>query len=118
MSADTLTHKSRDFYERAKLKQCLSIVLAGAAIMSLGFCASYGGQSSNSDILNDITDDNDRKEILEALTSGFGFASFFFILAFILFAAASIYITPCLCGSANEKMMLTKPQELEAKSAV
>jgi uncharacterized membrane protein len=118
-AADSLTVKSRDFYERAKYKQVLAIVLAAAGIMSLGFCASAGGLSNYSTILEDkFENDDETAEILSATSSGYGFAAFFFIIAVIFFCTAAIYIGPASCGSANEKMMMKSPQEPEAKSAV
>lgn len=118
MTADALTNKSRVFYERAKFKQAFSLILGAAGLMSLGFCSSFSGQSANYDIMVDMTDDNDTEEQYSALSTGFGFASFFSILAVVFFWAAAIYIAPFVCGSANEKMMLKTPQEPEAKSAV
>jgi hypothetical protein len=117
-AADSLTVKSRDFYERAKMKQVLSLVLAATGLMALGFCAAYGGQSNFNTIMEERTDDDDVVEIYSSLSSGFGFGAFFFILAVIFFWTAAIYIGPASCGSANEKMMMKSPQEPEAKSAV
>mmetsp|Transcript_23421 Transcript_23421/g.24062 ORF Transcript_23421/g.24062 Transcript_23421/m.24062 type:complete len:119 (+) Transcript_23421:49-405(+) len=118
MSADSLTIKSRDFYERAKLKQVFALVLAAAGLMTLGFTSSYGGQSNFYTIQLDEIDDDDVAEINGALSAGFGFGAFFFILAVIFFFTAAIYIGPASCGSANEKLMMKTPQEPEAKSAV
>jgi len=36
-----------------------------------------------------------------------------FFVAFSVFLWAAIYISPLFCGSANEKKMLTKPEELD-----
>jgi hypothetical protein len=132
-AADSLTVKSRDFYERAKFKQVLSIVLAATGLMALGFCSSYGGLSNSNTILANreddlviIVDDDlfyvavhmGYDKIYSAMSTGFGFGAFFFILAVIFFWTAAIYIGPASCGSANEKMMMKSPQEPEAKSAV
>jgi hypothetical protein len=117
-AADSLTVKSRDFYERAKYKQVFALVLAAAGMMSLGFCASAGGLSNNSTILEDRQNDDEIAEIYSATSSGYGFGAFFFIVAVIFFWTAAIYIGPASCGSANEKMMMKSPQEPEAKSAV
>jgi hypothetical protein len=119
MSADTLSVKARDFYERARFKQLLALILAAAGIASLGFCAEAGGESSayttrgDSGGLDDVTENQ-----YDALSSGYGFATFFFLLACAFFLGAAIYIGPVCCGSANEKLVLKSPQEPEAKSAV
>lgn len=118
MSADSLTIQSRNFYERAKLKQVFSLTLAAAGLMSLGFTASYGGLSNYNTIQVDRFDDDEVIEINSALSAGYGFGAFFFILAVIFFITGAIYIGPASCGSANEKLMMKTPQEPEAKSAV
>lgn len=46
-----------------------------------------------------------------------GFAAFCYILAFILLLTASIYISPLLVGSANEKKMIRAPQEIDTGNA-
>ena len=42
-----------------------------------------------------------------------GFASFVFILGFMILFIAAIYASPILCGSINEKKMIRTPTELE-----
>jgi hypothetical protein len=41
--ADTLTTASRQFYERSKAKEVVSITLAAASMMLLGFCSQSAG---------------------------------------------------------------------------
>lgn len=36
-----------------------------------------------------------------------------FFVAFAVFLSAAIYISPMFCGSANEKKMINKPQEID-----
>lgn len=45
-----------------------------------------------------------------------GFGAFMFFVAFSVFLWAAIYISPLFCGSANEKKMLTKPEEIDQGS--
>ena len=52
----------------------------------------------------------------EALTSGYGFASFVFILAAVGAACVSIYICVPFCGSDLEKRTLHHPHEFESVS--
>ena len=42
-----------------------------------------------------------------------GFASFFFIIGFLMITAISIYVSPLFCGSPNEKKMIRTPQEVD-----
>ena len=46
MSADSLSSSSRSFYERSKGKLNISLVLAAAGMMLLGFCGVAGGKVS------------------------------------------------------------------------
>lgn len=46
MSADSLSSSSRSFYERSKGKLNISLVLAAASMMLLGFCGVAGGKVS------------------------------------------------------------------------
>jgi hypothetical protein len=39
-------------------------------------------------------------------------------MAFILLIIAGIYASPLICGSANEKKMMSSPQEVETGFAV
>lgn len=53
----------------------------------------------------------------QALEGGYGFASFCFILGFVLLFAAAIYLSPTSCGSELEKKTLSAPIELPVKTA-
>lgn len=98
MSADTLTITSRAFYERAKGKLVLSIILGAGSLMLLGFCSEDGGLSRYNSITADNQNDDEIEEAYGALAGGYGFASFCHILGFLLLCAAGIYISPLLCG--------------------
>jgi hypothetical protein len=43
-NVDGLSSLSRAFYERARMKLGVSLVLGAAALMLLGFCSEAGGQ--------------------------------------------------------------------------
>ena len=97
VGSDTLTAYSRDFYERAKLKLFFSFVAAAASVTLLGFCSIASGLSNNYEIeannsTGDFVDAND------ALASGYGFASFTYVLSFILLMSMSIYLCPFCTG--------------------
>jgi hypothetical protein len=47
------------------------------------------------------------------MSSGFGFASFCHIVAFILSCAVSIYFSPYFCGTKSESSILSTPQNLD-----
>lgn len=114
MSADTLTVTSRAFFERTKGKLVSSLALIAGALGFLALCSIAGGLSAaNQEYLDrDINDDNE-KDALQSLATGYGFASFFFIIGFLLFCTAGLYTSPLICGSANEKRMISSPAELE-----
>jgi hypothetical protein len=52
---DALTPPSRDFYERAYMKLCGSLILASFGLMLLGICSISGGQASMMHYLNQIS---------------------------------------------------------------
>jgi hypothetical protein len=98
----SLSVTSRLFYERTKVKQAVSITCAGFGLMLLGFCSYSAGESQSAkdqagDVPSAINDDN-LKASYEALASGYGFASFCYIVASILLFSAAIYISPSCCG--------------------
>lgn len=43
-----------------------------------------------------------------------GFGAFMFFVAFAVFLAGAVYISPVFCGSNAEKKMVSKPQEIES----
>jgi len=115
MSTDTLTTTSRAFFERAKLKLAASIVIAGTGLMVLGFTSAAAGQSASANDMSDAKDDN-VKSSEKALAGGFGFAAFAYIIAFLLFVIAAIYVSPLICGSPNERKMINSPQEIDSSN--
>jgi hypothetical protein len=65
--------------------------------------------SSGVDSLND----DHQAAAYNALSSGYGFGSFCYICAFVFALVASIYYSPMLCGSPNEKRMLKDPTQID-----
>lgn len=57
--------------------------------------------------------DDYKKAQLTQLVGGYGFASFCYIIAFLILAAAAIYVSPVFCGSNNEAKMLKGPHEID-----
>lgn len=45
--------------------------------------------------------------------AGYAFAAFAYILGSLLLIIGAIYISPLICGSANERMMLKAPAEID-----
>ena len=114
MSSDTLTVTSRNFFERTKAKLWQSVVVASAGLMLLGFCAISGGEAkANNEYLDRKGNDDHTDSAYGALASGYGFASFVFIVAAILLTMAAVYISPLICGSNNERKMIRSPQEID-----
>jgi hypothetical protein len=97
MSADTLDAKSRDFFERAKLKQTASLTFAGIGLLFFGMAVEDGGQSNSATIMEDATS-GDTKDMYEALSSGYGFSCFVKLLACLLAFAVSLYFSTFFCG--------------------
>jgi ABC-type phosphate transport system permease subunit len=46
--------------------------------------------------------------------AGYAFAAFAYILGSLLLIIGAIYISPLICGSANERMMLKAPSEIDS----
>lgn len=79
----------------------------------LGMAASFGGiANSYSYYIKDATGDNEDK--MNALISGYGFATFSLICASIIFFAGSIIYSPLIKGSENEKKQLKGPFEIDS----
>ena len=112
---DSLTASSRSFYERSKAKLAASIVIAAGGLMILGFCSSAGGLSASNSQQKELAPDDDHTQYTyQALVSGYGFASFVYIIAFLLLIGAALYISPQVCGTTKEKNMIRSPSENHA----
>lgn len=85
-------------------------------MLMLGLTSAAGGEaqaaSDKAQAAQDSSFMND-DGINQAALSGYGFASFVFIIAFLLFGFAAIYVSPFFMGSNNEKKMVRSPQEIE-----
>ncbi|KAJ1439767.1 hypothetical protein B484DRAFT_443762 [Ochromonadaceae sp. CCMP2298] len=106
-SIDGLGPDARMFYEQTKQKMLWSIILGAVGLLSLAYCSAYGGQSNSASYVQDATDDPKYEKAQEALVGGYGFASFLFILAFLVFVGAAIYNSPVICGTPREAAMIT-----------
>ena len=107
MGSDNLTVPSRTFYERAKAKNAFALFLTGCSMMLLGFCSTSGGLSASSQqgyahTLSMSNSTNvaamETQRSYQALISGYGFASFVYILGSLLCLFAAFYISPLCCG--------------------
>lgn len=94
-------------------------------ISNQGFCSTAGGLSAaNNEYYTElqnrvpaVTDDH-VLNAYKAEMGGYGMASFFYICAFVLFFSAGLYISPLVCGSANERKIIKDPQDLESSGFV
>jgi hypothetical protein len=111
MSADMLSVPSRNFYENIRLKVAFSMSVFAGSLLLMGLCTSAGGQSSAANYVVDSNSTDDGGAY--ALAGGYGFASFCYILGFVLLVVAALYISPLTFGSNNEKKMLKSPQEID-----
>jgi hypothetical protein len=69
-------------------------------------------------ICDTIVSSADRQDSMNALADGYGFATFAYVVGFILACACSIYSSPLFCGSVNERKLLSKPENLESTGTV
>lgn len=95
--ADSLSIKSRDFYEYAGMKMTFSLVLAALGMYSMARLCAAGGQSTYFGIQSDNTS-GDAEDSANALAQGFGFGAFFYFLSTVFFWGAAIYISPLIFG--------------------
>lgn len=98
MSTDTLSSHSREFFERAKMKQTLSLTFAGIGLVFLGMTCEDGGLSNGASIMKDGSEGDDEKDTYGALSAGYGFSCFVKLMACVLSFAVSVYFSSFLCG--------------------
>jgi hypothetical protein len=111
---DELSTESRDFYERAYMKVNLSLIFGALGMMFLGLTSASGGLSQANSYFHDIADgfsNDEQTTSFQALTSGYGFGCFVFLIAAILAFSVAIYISPFV-GSKNEGNILRTPQDI------
>lgn len=122
---DSLRGEERDLYESTRIKAWLSLIYGALTLMFLGFCAESGGKST---AFNYYLQRGVKKNVavqtvnmgikvyqymdaatLTLLTGGYGFAAFCHFCAFVIAAAAAIFISPYLTGSSKEMSVLKGP---------
>mmetsp|Transcript_6469 Transcript_6469/g.10584 ORF Transcript_6469/g.10584 Transcript_6469/m.10584 type:complete len:161 (+) Transcript_6469:56-538(+) len=114
MSADTLSPNSREFFERSKLKQTLSLAFAGIGLLFFGMTCEDGGMSNSATIMEDSSSTSgDTEDMYAALSAGYGFSCFVKLLACILSFSVSLYFSSFLCGTLNEKKSLRTNLEID-----
>ena len=74
MSADTLTVKSRGFYEFTRFKLIASLLLGACIMLCLGLCSSAGGeaQARNSVLEHQTFNDDHIEDGTNAAAVGYG----------------------------------------------
>lgn len=75
-------------------------------IRSGGFAASGNFRADQDNILDEQVDQ------FNVIQSGYGFACFIFLLGFFIAVSGSIYLSPPLMGSDNEKAIIKDPMNL------
>mmetsp|Transcript_20896 Transcript_20896/g.28760 ORF Transcript_20896/g.28760 Transcript_20896/m.28760 type:complete len:99 (+) Transcript_20896:150-446(+) len=93
----------------------LSIVYSAFALFCLALCSQVSGLSKDAQELSKVNTGDDSKDYTDgytSLSSGYGFAAFFFFVAFVLALAAACHISPIISGSKNEAQTLKNPMEL------
>ena len=99
MSADTLSEHSREFFERSKMKQTISLGFAGIGLLFFGMTCEDGGQSNAYTILEESDlSSGDQEDAYGALSAGYGFSCFCYLVACILAFSVSLYFSSFFCG--------------------
>lgn len=134
MSADSLTPLSRSFFEWAKGKLVVSMLVGAVCLTALGFCSLAGGISNYANQNRYSLHDDHVKNGNTAISAGFGgfssflntstyypfvsdvllsgFASFLYFCSFVIFFSAAIFVSPLCCGSGDERKSIRFPQEV------
>jgi hypothetical protein len=93
-----LSVTSRLFLENAKFKQGLSLIFVTAGMVFLGFSSYSGGEAAGYDSESVLYTDDTVTSAFGAVSSGYGFACFCYLIASLLMFAAAIYVSPACCG--------------------
>jgi hypothetical protein len=117
LDIDALSVHSRAFFERAYFKLYMSLMLAGLALMFLGFVSQAGGQSQYYHFTSNNAASNNVQNAYDAAAGGYGFGTFCFFVSFTLAVSAMFIVSPYVCGSQNESLMLKRPFELNSNSS-
>lgn len=112
MSVDTLSPHSREFFERAKMKQTLSLTFAGIGLLFFGMTCEDGGRSNAATIMKDGSESGHDEDLYGSLSAGYGFSCFVKLLACVLAFSVSLYFSTFFCGSLNEKKAIRYLMEI------
>jgi len=104
---DELNGQSRGYYERSLMKMNLSLVFAAFAFFFLALTCVAGTNAASLDYTVRNDDGSYQAQV------GYGFSAFFYVLAFILASATSMYLSPLICGTKNESKILSTPHNIE-----
>ena len=115
-NSDSLSRRSREFFERAKMKFAASVMFSVFAWVMIGWCAEVGGSAAADKAKYDKGATEAVREPYYASGGGAGFAAFAFCLGFVLLCAGGIYLSPLCTGSINERKTLCAPIEIPALS--
>jgi len=101
------------------MKCAMGLMVFVFSSLILGFTSFSAGQSATARTLAANTGNADLQKGTTAYAGGAGFASFCFIIAFLLLFSAACYYTPLLGrgGSPNEKRILRSPFDIEQEAA-
>jgi hypothetical protein len=111
MSADTLSVKAREFYEFTKGKLVVSIILGAATCTMLARAVDMSGFGQVMQLKYEDMNDDTQKEAADYYMQGYGFGTFFLILGFLFLLAVSLFYSPYVFGTNNEKETLKTPME-------
>ena len=110
---DSLNPSAREFYERARLKLVLSLILAAFGMMFLAMVAGSGASAAAAYKISTLSlvSSTELKDSFLALRSGYGFQCFAALLAFFLSVFGALYFSP-LYQTPNDKIAVKDPMLL------
>lgn len=114
MKPDELSHQSREFYERAKFKLVLSLMMAAFGMMFLGFAAQSGSDAS----YNYYLYEQNPSSGFISLRTGYGFACTGYLIAAIALTVGAACVSPYFGSSINERKTLQSPQQYDVSDIV
>lgn len=113
-SADGLNVASRNFYENSTFKTFLSVVYFALSFLMLGLCSQAAGVSRSFGILADqVSGSSTLEASYNDVVTGYGFASFFYFVAFALMFGAGFHISPLTNGSVKERITIRTPIDVD-----
>ncbi len=109
MRVDDLDEYSREFYERALMKRCFSLMFAALGMVLLGWVSESGSMAQVKNIAyNSLGATEMEQEISLSQGSGYGFACFCYLMGSISAIGMAIYISPDIASEYEKQILSTQ----------